>query len=239
MKFYTYTFGLFFLLMFTQQPVFAQELDAEGSKDHPLIERMPDFYIGRSEESAIDKETFKTTQGNIEVQGKRFYIDYRLRSGKTSPGKMQVLNYYQAKLNTTNADVLLDGPYYDVYKIATTNGETWVKIDPGVYDGKRYEVTIVESENKTDFVVNQAEVIKTEMLTMTGLNPKDRIIKTTVLQMTGLNLEDRIIRTTTLQMNGLNPEDRIIRTTTLQMAGLNPEDRIIKTEKLTMTGLEQ
>ena len=33
---------------------FAQETDVEGSKDHPLLTRMPGYYISRYEETAFD-----------------------------------------------------------------------------------------------------------------------------------------------------------------------------------------
>lgn len=219
--------------------VYAQEIDAEGSRDHPLVERMPDFYISRSEQLDQDKETIKTSQGRIEVQGKMYYIDYRLRSGRNSPSKIQILNYYQTKFIDMNADMLLDGPYYDVYKIKTSSGETWIKIDPGVYDGKRYEVTVVETPDETQFPTNTLEIIRTSTLTMTGLNSEDRIIKTSTLQMTGLDPLDRIVRTSALQITGLNLSNRIIRTSSLVMTGLKMEDRIIKTDKLELTGIEQ
>lgn len=218
-KFKIQIFFVFFLILGTLHPVIAQESDTEGSKDHSLVERMLDFYIGRSEQIDLDQETFKTDYGNIKVQGKSYYIDYRLYSGKNSPGKLEILNYYQTKLSNSNVKMLLNGPYYDVYKIINNDGETWVKIDPGVYDGKRYEVTIIESVDKTDFTNMEAEIIKTDALVMTGLNPADRIIKTGTLQMTGLNPNDRIIKTSSLEMTGLKVEDRIIKTSTLEMTG--------------------
>lgn len=203
MKSKLHSLFVFFILMLALSAVYAQERDAEGSKDHPFVERMPDYYIGRSEQLPMEIETFNTSQRRIEIQGIKYYIDYRLHSGKNSSGKSQILNYYQAKFNDINAEMLLDGPYYDVYKIITNGGEIWIKIDPGVYDGKRYEVTVLETSDETQFPENTTEIIKTNVLTMTGLNPEDRIIRTSALIMTGLNPNDRIIKTATLTMTGL------------------------------------
>ena len=177
----------FFLLLITIPSVVAQERDAEGSKDHPLIERMPDFFIGRSTETASDKETFKTDQGRIEIQGKRYYLDYRLRKGKNPPGKFGILNYYQAKFKNSYTETLLDGPYYDVYKIKNNGGETWVKIDPGVYDGKRYEVTVVESNTIIETAIESVGLMELKVIKESGqvllkknkTHPKQRMLPIT------------------------------------------------------------
>lgn len=217
----------------------SNEKDVTGSKDYLLLPRMPDFYIGGYEETKQTSETFATTSGDIETSGHKFYIDYYLEDGKIPPGKIQILENYKTVLLNAKAEILLDGVYYDVYKVQNKGGEAWIKIDPGNYDGKRYEITVVEKTGLTSINIAKKEHITTDALVMTGLNPKDRIIRTNALQMTGLNSSDHIIQTAALMMTGLNAEDRIIRTSQLEMTGLKPSDRIIKTKKLTMTGLAQ
>lgn len=212
--------------------------DIEGSSDYPLLSRMPYFYIGRFEEKEQASESFKTSNGNINIDGCKIYIDYYLEDGKVPPGKIQILENYKTALLNAGAEILLDGAYYDVYKVQNSSGETWIKIDPGNYDGKRYEITVIEKPGITHFVSVRTELIKTSAVTMTGLNPEDRIIQTNRVQMTGLNPTDRIINTNSLTMTGLHPENRIIKTASLKMTGLNPSDRIIKTNTLLMTGLE-
>jgi len=123
----------------------AHENDVAGSKDYPMLSRMPDFYIGQYEELPHASETFKTANGNIPVEGHEFSIDYYLEAGKTPPGKIQILENYKTVLLNAKAEILLDGAYYDVYKVQNNGGETWIKIDPGNYDGKRYEITVLES----------------------------------------------------------------------------------------------
>jgi len=210
--------------------------DAKGSNDFAQLSRMPDFYIGRSEEKEQTMETFKTSHGSITVEGHKYYNDYYLEEGKVPPGKMQILENYKTALLDAGAEILLDGAYYDVYKIRTSGGEKWIKIDPGVYDGKRYEIIVVEIIDSRPHSSNSDRIIKTIKLEMTGFKPEDKIIKTIALQMSGFYPEDKIIRTTKLEMTGFSPEDRIIRTAKLEMTGFSSEDRIIKTAKLEMTG---
>jgi CARDB len=131
--------------------------DVKGSKDHPLTPRISNFYIDRYDENEFDYENFKTNNGKIRVEGRKFVIDYRIQTGVTPPGKIQILRNYQAKLKKVGADILLQGPYYDVFKITKDGNETWIKVDPGVYDGKRYTLTIVEKAGMTQKTSTSAE----------------------------------------------------------------------------------
>lgn len=198
--------------------------DVAGSKDHPLVSRMSNFFISGYKEKESDSEALRTENETVEVAGRKFIIDYRLSKEAIPPGKAQIMQNYQNALLESGADLLFQGPYYSVLRIVEDGGETWVKVDPGVYDGKRYTLTIVESNEVSEVPVLRSKsqrVITTDTLEMTGLSSEDRIIRTAALQMTGLSAEDRVIRTDTLQMTGLDPKDRIIQTDTLEMTGFN------------------
>lgn len=138
----------------------AQELDVKGSKDHPLVTRMPDFYIGQYEENEFDLEKFKTDEGTVNMEGHKYMIDYRLQSGVTPSGKMQILKNYKNALQDIGAEVMLEGSYYYVFRIVKDDKETWVKVDPGNYDGKRYTLTIVERAAMTQEVFANAAAMK-------------------------------------------------------------------------------
>ncbi|MDM8538047.1 hypothetical protein QUF70_14925, partial [Desulfobacterales bacterium HSG17] len=214
--------------------------DVEGSLDHTLVSRMPDFYIGQYKKTQSSHARFKTNNGMIKVEGHKFVIDYYIHPGKIPPGKIQLLRNYYNAMDKIGAKLLLKGAYYYVFAVNKNGTETWIKVDPGNYDGKRYTLTIVENTGEPagkQLRNKNQNIIKTDILQMTGLSAADRIIRTATLQMTGLKAEDRIIRTSTLQMTGLSATDRIIRTATLQMTGLKAEDRIIRTSTLQMTGL--
>jgi hypothetical protein len=198
--------------------------DVEGSLDHTLVSRMPDFYIGQYKKTQSSHERFKTNQGMIKVEGHKFVIDYRIQPGIIPPGKIQILQNYYNAIDKIGAKLLLKGAYYYVFAVNKNGSETWIKVDPGNYDGKRYILTIVENTGEpagNQLRNKNQNIIKTDNLQMTGLSLKDRIIRTATLQMTGLRAEDRSIRTSTLQMTGLSADDRIIRTDTLRMTGFN------------------
>lgn len=141
-----------------------QETDIKGSHDHSLVTRMPDFYIGQYEENEYDMGKFKTEEGTLEVEGHKYVIDYRLKSSVTPAGKSQILQNYHNALTGIGAEVLLKGSYYYVYKITKNNMETWIKVDPGNYDGKRYTLTIVDREVLTQEVFADAAAMKNGIL---------------------------------------------------------------------------
>lgn len=143
-------------------PFFAisQEIDLKGSKDHPLVSRMSDFYINRYEENKFDSEKFKTDSGTETIEGHKYFIDYYLKSGITPNGKQQILSNYKNALKEIGAEIMLEGSYYYIFKIVNDDMETWVKVDPGNYDGKRYALTIVEREILKQEVIADANAMK-------------------------------------------------------------------------------
>lgn len=153
-------FNTLLILLLIATIGFTQNSDIKESKDHPLVTRMPDFYIGQYEENEFELEKFKTNDGDVAVEGRMFVIDYRLKEGITPSGKMQILKNYQTALTGIGAEIMLQGSYYYVFKIAKDNKEIWVKVDPGNDDGKRYILTIVERESLVQEVFADAGVMK-------------------------------------------------------------------------------
>jgi OmpA-OmpF porin, OOP family len=151
-------------LLFSITTVRGQNADVKGSKDHPLVTRLPDFYIGQYEENEYAQEDFKTEAGTVPVEGHEYKIDYRLKEGVTPTGKIQILRNYENALKGIGAEVMLKGSYYYIFKIAKDGKETWVKVDPGNYDGKRYELTIVDRTVMKQEVFADAAAMKNGIL---------------------------------------------------------------------------
>jgi outer membrane protein OmpA-like peptidoglycan-associated protein len=139
--------------------VSAKTSDLNGSKDHPLVTRMPDFYIAGYEKNEFDYENFKTEDGKVRVEGRKYVIDYRIQPGATPPGKIQILKNYLNAFNDIGAEAMLKGSYYYVFKISKNGMETWVKVDPGNDDGDRYVLTIVEKAVMAQDVVADADAM--------------------------------------------------------------------------------
>ncbi len=149
---YRYQLILTFWLMFilgTGPIVSAKQSDSKGSKDHPLVTRMHDFYI----------ISYKKNEGKIKIEGRKFVIDYRIQTDVISPGKIQILQNYLNAFEKIGAQTMLKSSYYYVFKIVKNDMETWVKVDPGNYDGKRYILTIVEKAIMKQEVVADAEAM--------------------------------------------------------------------------------
>jgi len=151
-------------LLFSITTVRGQNADVKGSKDHPLVTRLPDFYIGQYEENEYAQEDFKTEAGTVPVEGHEYKIDYRLKEGVTPTGKIQILRNYENALKGIGAEVMLKGSYYYIFKIAKDGKETWVKVDPGNYDGKRYELTIVDRTVMKQEIFADAAAMKNGIL---------------------------------------------------------------------------
>ena len=150
--------SVIFLLSIPSMAI-AKKSDRKGSIDHPLVTRMSDFYIDKYEKNEFDYEKFKTNDGKVRVEGRKFVIDYRIQPEVTPPGKIQILQNYLNAFKDIGAEVMLKSSYYYVFKVANDDMETWVKVDPGNYDGKRYILTIVEKALLKQEVVADADAM--------------------------------------------------------------------------------
>ncbi|MBN2426531.1 MAG: OmpA family protein [Calditrichaceae bacterium] len=135
---------------------FAQE-DFKGSKDHPLFNRMPDYWIMRYEEKDFNVfKDFRDASGKkISVEGKYYYFNYGIKKGsKTSSGPAVLRNYMNA-VKQVGGEVILEEGCCNVYlKLNRNNRVTWIRV-MSYTDAKNYQVWIVEeAEMKQDIIVN-------------------------------------------------------------------------------------
>ena len=78
-------FGVVLAVVLMGSFAFAQQ-DVKGSKDHPLLTRMPDFYISSYSEKEFDKEGFYDESDKyIYVEGRTFRIECRVKTGAKPP----------------------------------------------------------------------------------------------------------------------------------------------------------
>ena len=120
---------------------------------------MPGFYIDRYKQNEFDHFKFKTDDGTIRVEGRKYVIDYRIKKGITPPGKIQILRNYLNALTGIGADVKLKSSYYYVFAVTKNDMETWVKVSPENSDGNRYILTIVERTAMVQEVKADAEAM--------------------------------------------------------------------------------
>jgi outer membrane protein OmpA-like peptidoglycan-associated protein len=74
-------------------PAFAQDTDADGSRDHPMFSRMPGYYI-----QDYDAQDFSSVELDTEpprkVEGRYWKISYWLKEGARKAGPVQLARNY-------------------------------------------------------------------------------------------------------------------------------------------------
>ncbi len=71
--------GLFFIMTSVGLFSAAAEQDAKGGKDHPLLSRMPDFFIYLYRDNDFDSHKFRDKDGKPD-SGRRPPLSYKVRS---------------------------------------------------------------------------------------------------------------------------------------------------------------
>jgi OmpA-OmpF porin, OOP family len=134
--------------------------DIKGSKDHPLISRMPDFWI--SEYKEYEYESYKFMGGDkklVTIEGHKYSILYKLNSGASDPGALKITRNIQAALKKIGAKIVLDDTFNRLSTILVQkdNKETW--IESRCYSGIMFRLTIVEREIMQQEIVADASAM--------------------------------------------------------------------------------
>ncbi len=120
--------------------------DVDGSKDHPLVTRMPGYYIDdyKAEEFAgFDP----TVIGGKEVhwEGKKYSISYARSEGATAVSMLQITRNYQNALKKAGAKILGGDERRVAAELRKDGAMTGVYVEC-YNEGRSYTVTIVESQ---------------------------------------------------------------------------------------------
>ncbi len=149
-------FGLLFLLV-TSGDAKAQE-DVAGSKDHPLLSRMPNFYITDYKEKEFEQADFKNSKGgDIKVEGHKYYIEYEIKEGEKAPSELQILRNYERAIRKIGGSLVYEYEPEEAWLTVKRGGKTiWIYVFAHC-DGECYELTIVEKKAMTQEVVADAK----------------------------------------------------------------------------------
>jgi len=146
--------SLFFLISLKGFSQGAQQ-DIKGSKDHPLLSRMPDFWISDYKEAEFESYRFTGADKKpIEVEGHKYYIIYRLKSGLLEPGELKLRRNVQDALKKIGGKVVYDDNFNKVSTIVVEKDkkETWIEVRSY---SNNYRLNIVEREiMKQEMVAN-------------------------------------------------------------------------------------
>jgi outer membrane protein OmpA-like peptidoglycan-associated protein len=135
---------------------FAEE-DAEGCRDHPLLTRMPNFYIQDCDTKDFDQMDFSTTQGDYTtVEGKRYYISYCINEGAQAPSDLQILRNFSNAVEKIGGVKIYEERYDTYLKLAKGNTITWIHVHTW-NNGEGYDLNICEEKAMTQEVFADAK----------------------------------------------------------------------------------
>lgn len=145
------------LLVLISNLAMVQEEDVPGSKDHPLLTRMPNFYIQDYEEKEFDRHEFVNAKGEeIKVEGRKYYISYYIKEGVKAPSELQIIRNYSNAIKKIGGTVENEGEYDSYLKVEKNGKEIWVHVHVW-NDGAGCDLTIIEQEKMAQYVVADAE----------------------------------------------------------------------------------
>ena len=136
---------LFASALVTPAAVHAQ--DAEGSKDHPMLSRMPGYFIAEYDAQDFGSYDFQIGADEKHVEGRYWKISYHLKENARKAGPLQIARNYTdlfVKRGGKRLEEHIDA--YSGASVATlpAGGKNiWVEIQ--VFDaGEDYDLIVVE-----------------------------------------------------------------------------------------------
>lgn len=157
--------GMFFLLAAVGLAPAAGDQDLKGSKDHPLLSRMPNFHIAEYKDLDFDSHKFVGQDKKpVVVEGHKYYIGYSLNMGAAEPGELKIRRNIQEALKKIGGKVIFDDNFNRVSTMVVQAGgkETWVEVRAFA---RLYRLTIVEKEAMKQEVVASAETMGSDINT--------------------------------------------------------------------------
>lgn len=137
----------------------ASEADLKGSKEHPLLSRMPDFHISGYKFTDFDSHRFNDqVQKNVTVEGRKYFIEYKLNKGAVEPGELKIRRNIQDALKKIGGNVIFDDNFNKTSTIVVKKDgdETWVEVRSY---SNMYRLTTVVKKGMEQEVVAKAEVM--------------------------------------------------------------------------------
>jgi OmpA-OmpF porin, OOP family len=157
-------FSLFFVLASFVLSMAADQ-DAKGGKDHPLISRMPDFFISEYKDTEFDSHKFiGQDKKPVSIEGHKYSILYRLNKGAAEPGELKIRRNIQDALKKIGGKVVFDDNFNKTSTIVLQKEgkETWIEVRSYNH---MYKQTIVEKEVMKQEVVANAEAMGNDINT--------------------------------------------------------------------------
>lgn len=124
---------LFLLILIASfhQLCLAQAEDAEGCKDHPMFNRMPNFKLYQCQENFAALEAILSTEKREEHEGTRTHLKYLFNNQENTikpPSWLQIRRNYENAITKVGGKKIYSDQTYATYKLTSDKKETWVQL---------------------------------------------------------------------------------------------------------------
>ncbi len=144
-------------------PAMAQpKKDAAHCKDHPLLTRLPDYWIESCVEKQFDAYKFNVGKGQSTVEGRFWNIRYQPPAGLTTkPSTLQVLRNVETAIKKVGGEVVASDSSKETLKLTNEGKELWVEVWAD-YTGK-YILTVVEKAAMAQEITASADAFANDL----------------------------------------------------------------------------
>lgn len=144
-------------------PIFAQQKDEKGCSDHPLLTRMPGYWIRGCKNSQFNAYDFFNGKNKpIHVEGQFWWLSYYPnRDLNPKVSDLQILRNYQNALTKLGAKLVAETKGKEVFQLTKDGKEIWIEV-AAEFTGK-YWLTIVQKEGMAQDVVADAAAMGNDL----------------------------------------------------------------------------
>ena len=149
-------------------PAAGSTQDVEGSRDHPLFSRLPDYFIDDYKEKDFGVyDSFVASDGSYKtVEGHKYYINYYFKEGTKPQTEAFIIRNYREALKKIGGVVLYEDGYNVYMKLDKGGKVTWVHVKPW-NGGQGFTLNIIEEQAMEQVIVADAAALLKE-INLTG-----------------------------------------------------------------------
>jgi len=120
--------------------------DDPGCKDHPILSRMPGFYIDSCEKKDFDQYPFADARGKeTMVEGTYTFIKYALKDGAKAPSEIQIVRNCANAIQKTGGATVFEARDQGFLKVEKGGATTWIHVRAHS-GGEAYDLVVVEKK---------------------------------------------------------------------------------------------
>jgi len=144
----------------------AEQKDATGCTDHPLLTRMPNSWIHHCTEKEFDAHAFLVgpAKKTEQVEGRVWVISYYPQATvKEKPSELQILRNYENAIKGLGGTLVYAEKSRETLRLTQGGKEFWIEVG-AEFTGK-YGLKIVQREAMTQSVVANAAAFSNDLRT--------------------------------------------------------------------------